>query len=108
MSEIELNKNNFEDEVLKSDRPVLIDFWADGCAPCRMLSPIIAEIADKYQDSVKVAKVNVTKEPELAQVFQVSGIPLVVVIKDGKLVASSVGYKPKFEIEELLKNTLNL
>lgn len=102
MSEITITTENFEAEVLKSDLPVLIDFWAGWCGPCRMLAPVIADIAEEYDGKVKVGKVNVDEQPELAAAFRVAGIPTVVVIKNGKITGTSVGYKPKEELEELL------
>jgi thioredoxin 1 len=103
MAEIKITKDNFDSEVLKSDLPVLVDFWADWCGPCRMLGPVIAQIAEEYAGKVKVGKVNVDEEPELANAFRVSSIPLVVLMKDGKIAGSSVGYRPKADIEKLLK-----
>ena len=102
MAEITVTSANFENEVLKSDKPVLIDFWAAWCGPCKMLSPVISEIAEEYEGRVKVCKVNVDEEAELANAFKVSSIPLVVVIKDGKVVNSVVGFRPKADIEALL------
>ena len=102
MAEITLTNENFEEEVLKSDKPVLIDFWATWCGPCKMLSPVIAEIAKEYDGKVKVGKVNVDEQPELASAFRVASIPTVVVIKDGKVTNTSVGYRPKEQIEALL------
>ena len=103
MAEITVTQDNYEEEVLKSDKPVLLDFWASWCGPCRMLAPVIAELAEEYAGRVKVGKVNVDEEPELADAFRVSSIPLVVLIKNGSVVAQSVGYRPKEEIERLLK-----
>ena len=103
MAELIITKSNFESEVLKSDKPVLLDFWASWCGPCKMLSPIISQIAEKYEGKVKVGKVNVDDEPELANVFQVSSIPMVAVMKNGKLVNTSVGYRPIEQIEAMLK-----
>ena len=94
MTELQITKDNFEQEVLKSDKPVLIDFWAPWCGPCRMLSPTIAEIAEEYGDKVKVCKVNVDEQGDLASMFRVSSIPLLVVMKDGKVVNSAVGVRP--------------
>lgn len=102
MTELQITKDNFEQEVLKSDKPVLIDFWALWCGPCRMLSPTITEIAEEYKDKVKVGKVNVDEEGELAAMFRVSSIPLLVVMKNGKVVNSSIGVRPKSQILKML------
>ena len=102
MTELQITKDNFEQEVLKSDKPVLIDFWAPWCGPCRMLSPTISEIAEEYKDKVKIGKVNVDEEAELAAMFRVSSIPLLVVMKDGKVVNSAVGVRPKSQILKML------
>ncbi len=101
MSVIVINKENFENEVLKSDKTVLLDFWASWCGPCRMVSPIIDEIAAEHPE-IKVGKVNVDEEPELASSFQVMSIPSLFVIKDGKVTNSSAGAKPKNQILEML------
>ena len=98
MSEMNITRNNFEQEVLRSDKPVLIDFWASWCGPCRMLSPVISEIAEEYGDKVKVCKVNVDQEGDLAAAFHVSSIPMLVVLKDGKITNSMVGVRPKAQI----------
>ena len=102
MAEIIVTKENFEDEVIKSDKPVLLDFWAAWCGPCKMLSHIIEELAQDYEGKAKTGKVNVDSEPELASAFNVSSIPTVVVIKHGKITATSVGYRPKEDLEKLL------
>jgi thioredoxin 1 len=102
MSEMNITKNNFEQEVLHSDKPVLIDFWAPWCGPCRMLSPVISEIAEEYGDKVKVCKVNVDDEGELAASFNVMSIPTLVVVKDGKVANSAVGVRPKAQIVEMI------
>ena len=102
MAEMELTSRSFDSEVLNSDKPVLVDFWASWCGPCRMLAPVLAEIARERAGSVKVAKVNVDEEPALANRFRVSSIPTVLVFKDGKIVNSSVGFRPKAAIEALL------
>lgn len=101
MKEILLNKDNFEEEVIKADKPVLIDFWASWCAPCRMLAPVIEEIANE-NDDIKVCKVNVDEEPELANAFKVSSIPMLAVLKNGKVTNTSVGFMPKEKVLELL------
>lgn len=103
MAEIVVTDQNFENEVIKSDIPVLLDFWADWCAPCRMLSPVVGGIAGEYEGRLKVGKVNVDDEPELAEKFGVSSIPMLVVIKDGKPVSAGVGYKPKEQVEKLFE-----
>lgn len=103
MAEFVITKDNFESEVLRSDIPVMLDFWAAWCGPCRMLSPIVAQIAEKYEGKVKVGKVNVDEEPELANAFNVSSIPMIAVMKDGKPVSVSVGYRPMEQLEEMLK-----
>ena len=102
MAKITITRENFEEEVMKSDKPVLIDFWATWCGPCKLLSPVIDEIANEYDGKVKVGKVNVDEQPELASAFRVASIPTVVVIKDGKVTNMSVGYRPKKQIEALL------
>lgn len=103
MSILEITKENFESEVLKSDKPVLIDFWAAWCGPCKMVAPIIEEVANEVKDTVKVGKINVDEELELAQAFNVQSIPTLVVIKDGKVVQSAVGVRPKEVILSMLK-----
>lgn len=103
MSEVIINKSNFENEVINADKPVLLDFYADWCGPCKMLSPVLSEIADEYADVIRVAKVNVDDEPELAMKFKVSSIPMLVLFKDGRIVSTSVGYRPKDEILNELK-----
>ncbi len=102
MKEITITNKNFKDEVLNSDIPVLIDFWASWCGPCRMLSPVISEIAEEYAGKVKVCKVNVDEEMELASAFQVSSIPTVVIMKEGKVTNMSVGFRPKEQIVSML------
>lgn len=106
MKEVTINKSNFEKEILNSDKPVLLDFWAGWCGPCKMLSPVLSEIAEEYSDTVKIAKVNVDEETELAMNFRVSSIPMLVLFKDGKVISTSVGYRPKNEIVNELKKSL--
>lgn len=102
MPEITITKSNFEEEILRSDKPVLLDFWATWCGPCRMLAPVIEEIANERGD-VKVGKVNVDDEGALATAFGISSIPTVVLIKDGKELDRVVGYRPKEQLLEMLK-----
>jgi thioredoxin 1 len=103
MSVLKITKDNFEQEVTNSDKPVLLDFWASWCGPCRMVGPIVEEIAEETVDSVKVGKVNVDEEQELAQTFNVSSIPTLVVMKNGKIAQSAVGVKSKKAILDMLK-----
>ena len=103
MNEVIIKKSNFENEVINADKPVLLDFYADWCGPCKMLSPVLSEIADEYVDVIRVAKVNVDDEPELAMKFKVSSIPMLVLFKNGKIISTSVGYRPKDEILNELK-----
>ena len=101
MAVINLTKDNFNKEVLNSDKPVLIDFFAGWCGPCRMLSPVVDEIANERED-IKVCKVNVDEERELAGLFQISSIPTLTVIKDGNVVGGVVGVRSKREILKML------
>lgn len=101
MSVLHITKENYEAEVLKSDVPVLLDFYADWCGPCRMVAPILAEIAEENHN-IKVGKINVDNDLELAQQFGVVSIPLLVVMKDGKIVSKSLGAQPKEEILALI------
>ena len=103
MAVIELTKQNIQSEVAESKEKVLIDFWASWCGPCRMVSPIVDEIAEESPAGVKVCKVNVDEQPELAQQFQVMSIPTLLVMKDGKPVASSVGARPKQFIVKMIE-----
>lgn len=98
MKEVIVTKENFESEVLKSDIPVLVDFWATWCGPCRMLAPVLEEIAE--EGNVKVGKVNVDEEGELALKFNVMSIPMLVLFKDGQAVKSAVGYMSKEQLKE--------
>lgn len=101
--EVKINESNFKEEVLNSNKPVLVDFWATWCGPCRMLSPIIEEIAAEKSETLKVGKVNVDEEPALATQFGIASIPMLVLFKNGKVVKISVGYQPKEEILKLIE-----
>ena len=101
--EITITKENFESEVLNSTVPVLLDFWATWCGPCRMIAPTLAQIAEENEGRLKVGKVNVDEEMELAMRFGVTSIPLLVVMKDGKVVNKAVGAMPKAKIEALFR-----
>ena len=102
MAEIILTKENFESEVLNSDIPVLVDFWASWCGPCMMLSPVISEISEELNGTVKVGKVNVDDEQELAMKYKVASIPTLLLFRNGKLEKTSVGFMPKNSILETL------
>jgi len=101
MAALHITKENFEKEVLKSDKPVLVDFWASWCGPCKMLLSVIEELAGEVTKG-KVCKINVDEQPELADKFNIMSIPTLVVVKDGKVVSSSVGVKSKAGILEML------
>lgn len=101
--EIELYKETFEQEVLQSDIPVLVDFWATWCGPCEMIAPIVKEIADEYDGKILVGKVNVDEEPDLTMQYNVSSIPTLMVFKNGQLVNKTVGYREKDEILKMLR-----
>lgn len=101
--EIELYKETFEQEVLQSDIPVLVDFWTTWCGPCKMIAPIVKEIADEYDGKILVGKVNVDEEPDLTMQYNVSSIPTLMVFKNGQLVNKAVGYREKDEILKMLK-----
>lgn len=101
MSILKITKENFEAEVLHSDKPVLLDFFATWCGPCRMIGPVLEEISEE-NESIKVCKIDVDQNPELAMRFNVSSIPLLVVMQDGKVINQSLGAKPKDQILKLL------
>jgi len=101
MAVISITKENFEQEVLRSEKPVLLDFYADWCGPCRMVAPAVHEIAEE-NEHIKVGKINVDEQPELAVRFQVSSIPLLVVMQEGKVVNQALGARPKDAILKLI------
>lgn len=102
MSALHITKENFENEVLKSEKPVLVDFWAEWCGPCQMLLPTIEQLSNEVTEA-KICKVNVDEQPEIAEKYNVMTIPTLLVIKNGEVAATSVGLKPKEEILKLLE-----
>lgn len=103
MLEITLTAENFQNEVLKSDKPVLVDFWAAWCGPCRMAAPIVEKIAKEYAGKVKVGKVNVDEQPELASAFRIESIPAFMIFRNGKVIDTVIGYQSKERLVQLLK-----
>ena len=102
MSEINLNSKNFEEEVLKAEGKVLVDFYATWCGPCKMIAPVISQIAEEYEGKIKVGKVNVDEENELAIKYQIQNIPTLILFKDGKPVKSLIGLNSKSDIENMI------
>ena len=103
MSEIILTKENFEQEVMKSDIPVLVDFWATWCGPCQMMAPVVAEIARDWEGKIKVGKVDVDAQPELAMRYGIMSIPTLILFRNGEAADQMVGFRPKTDIEKILK-----
>jgi len=106
--ETTLTDANFDQEVLKSDKPVLVDFWAEWCGPCKMVSPAVSQIAEEMKDHLKVGKMNVDENPKTTQAYQILSIPSLKVYKNGKILGEMVGAMPKPVIEQKLKSILGL
>ena len=102
MAVVKITKDNFESEVVKSDKPVFLDFWATWCGPCQMVGPVVEEISNELS-TIKVGKVNVDEEPELASQFKVMSIPMMVLMKDGEMVKKTIGAQPKSEILDFIQ-----
>lgn len=104
--EITVTKSNFDTEVMKSSVPVLADFWAEWCGPCRVISPILSEIAKSYKDKIKIAKINVDNEPEIAMQFNITSIPTLLFFKKGQMVKQQIGALPRQALEKMVKDLL--
>ena len=102
MLEVTLTTQNFEEEVLKSEKPVLVDFWATWCSPCKMIAPILTEFAEEYKEKVKVGKVNVDEQRDLAMKYQISSIPTLILFKNGHIINNLVGFHSKQELEKMI------
>ncbi|HBQ64929.1 MAG TPA: thioredoxin [Clostridiales bacterium] len=102
MGAITITTQNFQDEVMNSDVPVLLDFWAPWCGPCRMVGPVVEQLADELDGQAKVGKINVDEQQQLAAAFKVMSIPMLAVVKGGKIVSKTVGFRPKEEIKSML------
>lgn len=103
----ELNSSNFQSEVLDSDKPVLIDFWAPWCAPCRMIAPVVEKLAEELHGKIVVGKINVDQERNLAMQYNIMSIPNLLIIKNGKVVENIVGFRPKNDLQRLLEKHIS-
>ena len=103
---IELNDSNFDDEVVKSDLPVLVDFWAEWCGPCKAIAPALDEISNEMSDNITVAKINIDENPNTAQEFNIRSIPALMIFKNGKLESEMMGQVPKSQLEEWIKESI--
>lgn len=106
MAELEVNEQNFEQEVVNSDVPVLLDFWAPWCGPCKMLMPVVEELAKEYDGKIKVGKVNTDENMSLSSRFQITSIPCLIIFKSGKAINKMVGFRPKNDIKKEIENVL--
>ena len=103
MAEVVITEVNFEDEVIRSEKPVILDFWATWCGPCRMIAPILEDIDREYGDKVKIGKVNVDEVPSLAMRYNIASIPTLLLVKNGEIVQTLVGFRPKVQLEQDLR-----
>ena len=103
MSSVAVTDTNFEEEVLKSDKPVVVDYWAEWCGPCKQLSPVVDELANDMKDSVKIVKVNIDEAPEAPTKYGVRGVPTLMIFKDGQVVDTRVGGMPKSQLQEWIE-----
>ena len=101
--EYKFTADNFQQEVLNSSQPVMVDFFANWCGPCQMMGPVIANLAEEYAGKIKIGKINVDEQPELAGEYRIMSIPTLMIFKNGEIAQTAIGYRPKEEIEELLK-----
>lgn len=106
MAELTITNQNFNTEVMQSNKPVLLDFWAEWCGPCRMLAPIVGEISEMYNGVIRVGKVNVDEQRELADRFEISSIPTLILIKNGAAVAQAIGYRSKAAVAEMIDKAI--
>ena len=106
MSSVAVNDTDFENEVLNADKPVIVDFWAEWCGPCKQLSPIVDELADDMKDSVKVVKVNIDEAPEAPTKYGVRGVPTLMIFKEGQVVDTRVGGMPKSQLQEWVEGQI--
>lgn len=106
MAEVIVKEDNFDSEVIASDIPVLVDFWAEWCGPCRMLAPVVSAIAEKYEGKLKVCKVNVDEAEGIAEKYMISSIPAVKIFKGGEVVKDSIGFVPQSKLEQLLADII--